>query len=284
MRDLYLRFATWLHQNQPASPSLLRKFMSHHSFFERIDAQFVEVGDLTAAELLGVYGPAELRKHLLVMRFLETTLGLTFTEQEKQDSADKERIAAKLADSSRHPWGAVIRDYAAVLAVSDVTVRTQRMYVSTAEAFCNAVMFDGDAPWSEQDAQRFLKRKPGTRANLVRFVSFCRGKYNWSVVLPSSSLSKSASKPPRTIRELKKLLKEVKAVGVENAQAGTLAKVIAKSFGTRIGTILALSPEQISGGEGNLVLSINGESIDVPMELEEIVRSYAARLALSANG
>lgn len=258
--------------------------MSHHSFFERIDAQFVEVGDFTAAALLSTYGPAELRKHLLVMRFLEATLGLTLTEQEKQDSADRERIAVKVADSKRHPWGAVIRDYAAVLARSDATVRTQRMYISTAEAFCNAVMFDGDAPWTEQDAQRFLKRKPGNRANLVRFFSFCREKYNWSVVVPSSSLPKSANKPPRTVPELRKLLQEIKTTGVNDADTETLARILAKSFGLRIGVILSLGPEQIVETTGGLVLNVNGETIDVPVQLTEITKSYAARLDTSAGG
>lgn len=36
--DLYLRFAMWLHQHQPANPRLLNNFVSQHSLFERIDA------------------------------------------------------------------------------------------------------------------------------------------------------------------------------------------------------------------------------------------------------
>jgi len=257
--------------------------MSHHSFFERIDAQFVEADDFTAMGVLSAYGPAQLRKHLLVMRFLEATLGLTLTEQDKQEFAERERIAATIADSSRYPWGPVIADYAAMLAQSGVAMRTKRMYISSATAFCNAVALSRGTPWTAEDAQRFLKKKPGSRANLARFFGFCRKKYNWNVAVPSATLSKVASEPPRTLAELKKLLQEIKAQGIEKARTETLAKAIAKSFGLRIGAILSLSPEQILERAGSLVLEIDGEAIDVPTQLQEITRSYAARLLTPAS-
>lgn len=251
--------------------------MSHHSFFERIDAQFVEVGDFTAAALLSTYGPAELRKHLLVMRFLEVALGLTLAEQDKLDSADRERIAAKIADSSRYPWGRLITDYAATLEQADVALRTRRMYISSAAAFCNSVAFNDDVPWTGEDVRRFLKKKPGGRANLVKFLGFCRQKYGWSVDVPPLARYKVGSKSShRTVAELRKLLQQIKAAGVEHVQPKTLAKIIAKSLGLRIGDILLLSPEQVLEKAGSIVLSINGELIDIPAQLEDVTRSYVA--------
>ncbi|WP_343618402.1 hypothetical protein [Ralstonia sp.] len=277
VKDLYLRFAMWLHQRRPASPSLLSTFMSHHSFFERIDAQFVELGDFTAVETLSVFRPSELRKHLLVMHFLDETLGLTLTEQDKAEAADRARVAAKIADCSRHPWGPTIKDYASMLEQSGVAMRTRRMYISAAEAFCNSVAFSHDAPWTEQDAQRFLKKKPGNRANLTRFFSFCRQAYGWNVAVPPSKI---ASELPRTVSQLKKLLREIKAKGVASASTETLAKVIAKSFGFHVGTIQSLSPERLRETAGTLFLEVDGQAIDVPEQLEEIARAYFSRLAL----
>jgi hypothetical protein len=283
-RDLYLQFAMWLHQRQPASPRLLSTFRSHHSFFERIDTQYVERGDLTPLSMLRAFGPAKLRKHLLVMHFLDATLGLAMTEQDKAEFADQERIVAKISGSSRRPWGNVVAEYAAALAQSGVAVRTRRMYISSAEAFCNAVAFNNDVPWAEEDARRFLKKKPGSRANLTKFFSFCRQTYGWSVAIPPAKPPNIASKPPRTVNELKRLLKEMKAAGIENTRTETLAKIIAKSFDLRISTVMSLSPTQFLEKAGRLVLNVNTELIDVPAQLEEITRSYAARLAMSPSG
>lgn len=283
-RNLFLRFAMWLHQRQPASPRLLTNFVAQHSFFERLDAQFGDVGDLTPIAMLNAFGPAELRKHLLVMQFLSVTLGLVVTELSKMEFADQERIVTKILESSRWPWGRVIADYAAQLAQSGVAVRTQRMYISSAEAFCKAVEFSGDAPWTEEDARHFLLKKHGCRANLTRFFSFCRQTYGWDIAILPSKSPNNATRAPRMIKELKNLLREIKTTGIENVSTETLAKVIAKSFGLRVKTILSASPSQFLEKAGCLVLNVNGELIRIPEQLSEVARSYAARLVLSASG
>lgn len=279
VRDLYLRFAVWLHERMAASPRLLGSFRSHHFFFERIDAQFARIGELTSSAMLKAFGPAELRKHLLVMQFLDAALGISIDEQNKADFAEQERIAAKIVESSRHPWGRVVADYSSALAQSEIAIRTQRMYLSAAVAFCGAVTFKNGGPWSEDGARHFLAKKPGNRANLTRFFSFCRQKYGWDVAMPQLDSTKQRPRLPRTVRELRTLLREIDAAGIENARMETLARVIAKSLGLRIGVIMSLSPAQLLDDGERYVLIVNGERIHIPEQLEEIATLYAARLA-----
>lgn len=276
-RVLYRQFANWLFTRQSESPSLMKVFRSHQIFFERIDAQLVNLRELTALELLKTFGTAGLRKHLLVTQFLKESLAIEATAEEKAENADLERIQTKLRENKKQPWGKILTAYAESLAGDALPVRTRRLYIATAEAFCQFAK-PSSAPWSDDCARQFLRKKPGLRANLSKFVRYCSRAYGWNVTMPQRSAVKhKLNAPPKTVPYLQKLLQKVSIDGVDKVDRATLVRIIAKSFGFPIKAISDLSANHFQSDAGKLVFVVRGESVIIPPALDDIAREFMSR-------
>lgn len=277
-KALYRQFAQWLFDRQGGAPSLMKVFRSHQIFFERIDTQFFKLADLTAPVLLQTFGTSVLRKHMLVTQFMRDALALKITQDEKTESAELERIRNKLLENRKCTWGKTLEQFAVWLESSGVPTRTRRLYLATAESFCMFVKL-ADQPWSDGDIRRFLKSKPGLRANLFKFVGHCSRAYGWNVAVPPRDRSHTmVNSVPKTIPYLQKQLQKVSNEGLDQVDQGTLGRIIAKSFGFRIKVIMSLSSAQFHNNAGSLVLEVEGESVAIPPELDDIARVFLARL------
>jgi hypothetical protein len=283
-KTLCRQFADWLYQRHPDKPKLIQVARSHQIIFERIDAQFLRLQDVTAHNLLEVFGTSELRKHLLASQFLTETLGLAMTAELKAESADLERIRSKLLESKKSPWGRILERYASWLLDSGIPVRTRRLYLATAEAFCQSVKFSEEGPWSDDSIEHFLRKKPGLRANLFKFVGHCSRAYGWQVKMPPRSVTqRRLSAAPATVLQLQKLLHNVSIQGIDKVDQKTLARIIAKSLGFPMKAILSLAHAECVAQSGKIVLKINGEAITIPQELGEIARAYISRLGVMSG-
>jgi hypothetical protein len=272
------QFASWLYQRHPAAPNLIRIVRSHHIFFERLDTQFSHVEDVTAQSLLEVFGTAGLRKHLLASQFLSDTLNLEVTPELKSENADLERIRSKLFENKKSPWGQIFEQYAAWLLESGIPTRTRRLYLGTAESFCQFVKLS-NAPWSEDAIVQFLRKQPGLRANLFKFVGHCSRAYGWDVKMPPRTAAQHRqASVPATVTQLQKLLHLIGRQGVDKVDKKTLARIIAKSLGFPLKTILSISHDDCRARAAALVLTVGGENITIPQELDDIMRAYIRRL------
>lgn len=274
---LYRQFARWLFERQAENPSLMKVFQYHQIFFERIDAQFVVLEDLTAPVLLKTFGAFGLRKHLLPMQFLAGALSLEIDAKDKAEAADLERIRNKLLENRNYSWGKVLEQFSRWLEESGVPTRTRRLYLRTAEVFCKYVKL-ADQPWSDADIHKFLRNKPGLRANLFKFVGYCGRAHGWDVRMPSrTAISVKAAGVPKTVASLQKLLQKVTDQGLDQVDEETLARIIAKSMGFPIKTISDLPLTHFRSGGHGLVMEVNGEFVAVPAELEDIIRTFISR-------
>lgn len=279
-KTLYRQFAEWLYNRQSDSPNLMKVLRAHQTFFERIDTEFFHVAQVSPAALLQTFGTAGLRKHLLVTRFLAICLSLVITPEDKAENADLDRIRTKLIENKKQPWGEILSGYAASLLSAEVSIRTRRMYVATAEAFCQFAK-PSNAPWPEDMTRQFLHKKPGLRANLSKFVGYCRRAYNWEVTMPPHGHDRvKLSASPRTVPHLQKLLQEVAKEGLDKVSHVTLARIIAKSLGFPIKTFLGVSSLPLRRDLNRIILDVEGEPVVIPPELEDIVRAFIARIDL----
>lgn len=196
------------------------------------------------------------------------------TPEEKEKSAETERIRNKLLENRKFSWGRTLEKFAAQLKESNISTRTQRLYLATAEAFCQFVKLD-NRPWSNDDISRFLKHKPGLRANLFKFVGHCNNCYDWDVKMPARGRTNDKVQAlPRTVLQLQKLLRKVESDGLDKVDPITLARIIAKSLGFSTKIILNLSATQFHIESNNLVLNVHEEIINIPAELTAIVNAY----------
>lgn len=275
---LYRQFAQWIFERQPQSSNLINVYRSHQIFFERIDAQFHQLANLTGPAILEVFGTSDLRKHLLATQFLTEALALKITPKEKTEYADLERIRNKLLESRKSTWGKTLEQFALWLEDSRVPVRTRRLYLTTAETFCKFVKLN-DKPWSDDELYQFLRAKPGLRANLFKFVGYCRHAYGWNITMPPRGRSHTkVNALPKTIPKLQMLLQKVAKEGLNQVDKGTLARIIAISLGFPLKIVLGLSSEQFRSESDTLVLKVNGESVIIPTELDSITHEFIMRL------
>lgn len=273
MGELYAQFANWLHERQGQSPACIKTFRSHHPFFERLDLQFASLEAITAATILDCGGVAYLRTHLLATEYLTDALSLPLSEALKTQHVENERIRMKLLENSKKPWGALLKAYASSLAEAKTSVRTIRLYLTTAQSFCDFAKV-ADHAWEKAAMLQFLKRNRGARANLSRFVSYC-GKVNgWDVAMPSKNELPKQVATPKTVLELRQLFKKVAQTGVAKASRRDLARIIAKSLGLQIGVVMRLPASTCQLDEKEPVLSVGGEALTVPPMLAPIVRQF----------
>jgi hypothetical protein len=275
VRDLLGKFAVWLHGRQRDAPNLLAVFRRHEPFFEKIDAQYVVQEDLNADGLLTLFGTAGLRKHLLPSVFLTEAINLHVAPALKADSAEAGRISEKLLSAKKQPWGKLLDDFAFALKKNEVSVRTMRLYISAAEVLCSTIP-PAPSGWSDEQLQKFLRKKPGLRANLFKFVSHCRSAYGWTTSMPPALRRERAV--PRTVPQLAALLKKIHGDGLEATDGRTLARVIAKALGLTASTVMQAKPGDFVGRAGALKFRVAGEVIEIPPKLIGVCEAYIAKL------
>lgn len=226
-REWICGFATWLHERAPDDPGLMGDFTRHLPFFERLDTLLDERPTCTVEWLLATIPVREMRQHLQVMRYLETNAGLVLSPEAKRDAAARDRIADLLRRSRTAPFAPVIQAYADALAARGCRLSTQRQYLSTAIAFCEAAGVV-NAGWTDEVLTTYLVRHPGQRLNLGVFVRFCQHDQGWQVAgLPlKSPISES---PGRTATRFRSALVKVRAQGPE-ARPVDVARLLARAF------------------------------------------------------
>lgn len=271
---VYSGFAQWLHRRQGDAPTCLKTFRTHQPFFERLDAEYSALADITPESLLERCSSSYLRKHLLATQFLQKALGLTITPELKAHYGEMETVRSKLLESKKEHWGSLVINYVSSLHDAQLPIRTIRLYLSTAHAFCihaNAT----DRGWDPRALLKFLRANPGARNNLSRFISHCSRAYGWDVTMPTrAQLPGKRAAMPKTVSELRTLLQRVQKTGEANASKRDLARILAKSLGLSIGDVLKLSTEHFQQEANQINLLISQEVIRLPKELHLIAQSF----------
>lgn len=271
---LYSEFAQWLHRRQGDSPNCLKTFRAHQPFFERIDAEYSVLADITPESFLQRCSSAHLRKYLLATQFLQEALGFTITLELKAHYGEMETVRSKLLECKKEPWGSLLINYVNSLHDAQFPIRTIRLYLSTAQAFC-ANAKATEKGWDSRAPLKFLKHNPGARNNLSRFISHCARAYGWDVTMPTrAQLPGTRAAVPRTVMELRTLLQKVQMTGEVNASKRDLARILAKSLGLSIGEVMILSAEHFRQEANHISLTVANESIRLPKELHSIAQSF----------
>ncbi|WP_449429640.1 hypothetical protein [Rhodanobacter umsongensis] len=279
-RIAYVAFGRWLLLAQPDNPNLAKTFAAHFPFFAHLDSAIAEVHTLQGDELLQHFSVAELRKHLLPVRFLGSYIGVVLDEDAKKEKAERNRIAEKLIAMRREPHGPLLKRYVDWLDGQKMSTRTKRLYLTAASQFCQAESLTESQPCREDQLQRFLRRHRGSRASLYRWITFCQKALGWDIKMPAVTSQKNA--PPKTVRDLASLLAKINAAGLDHAPMEALQRAVAKAFGFPAKRMAA--PTWALRTQGNeLYLSDMTESVRVPTSLRDLVTMWMHRASTDAS-
>jgi hypothetical protein len=270
-------FAAWLHSRSPDSPILVRSFARHMAFIARIDATLGSDARVTANWLLSQFSVSDMRQHLQFMRYLDENHGISLSDEAKDEAAEEERIRECLMRARRQAFKDVAEAYATHLMGRELPVRTRRQYLSTAIAFCEQAKVV-DQAWSAESTLKYLGKRPGQRANLGVFVTFCRQVMGWDVPdLPAPPALKEDSPLAKRLRQL---MQNVESAG-ELASTAQRERVIELAFALPRGCLAMASVEQTDRGVVHLV--INGARYRVPGGLKPTLEAWALARKAAVN-
>lgn len=279
-RAAYLAFGQWLHEAQPDNPLLAKVFARHFPFFSRLDASVANPDTLRGNGLLETFSVAELRRHVLPVRFLEVHLGVSLDETAKVEHVERSRIAEKLRASRRAPYAAVLKRYVGWLDEQKTPARTMRLYLTAASQLCADEGLGEDGHCDDDQLQHFLRRHPGARASLFRWLTFGRTILGWECTMPRRSTGKD--RPPRTVRDLSVLMAKIEQVGIEKAPLQLLQRAIAKAFGFPARRLGHSRWNVVERGE-ELHLFDDHDRVRVPGTMRHLVQVWADRVETASR-
>ena len=276
-RTAYTAFGEWLLLEKPDKPNLAKTFATHFHFFARLDSAVDRAQALQGDGLLQHFSVAELRKHVLPVRFLRGHVGVALDEVTKQEQVERSRIAEKLIALRREPCGPLLKRYVDWLDEKQMASRTMRLYLTAASQLCRAEGLEENRPCREDQLQRFLRKHQGARASLFRWIAFCRTELSWDIEMPAPPSRKSG--PPRTVRDLALLLAKIEATGLERAPMTVLQKTVAKAFGFSAKR-LEIGKWTLETQGNELYLSDAMDTVRVPASMRELITTWMRRTAL----
>lgn len=221
VRALWHGFVATQLEDCTDDPKRVQQIAHAAGFFRLLDRAFEDVADIDAASLMQRIDGRQLRRYLLASRYVIQTLQLDLLE-ERERAAEQRRTQAIIDRSTAKKGnvGATLRSYAEWLTAHGVAPRTARLYLRAAESFSQQVSF-GNAGWTQDQLVRYLKKSPGHRASLTRFVSYCRKSLGWDVkMIPQATLAAAVRRPSPVARQVAQLRKAIAAAS--KMQEGTM--------------------------------------------------------------
>jgi hypothetical protein len=266
-------YATWLASTRSHVPVIFRRFLNHMPFFHYLDASFTTVSDLTSSTLLGSMRVADMRRYLLPMTFLKERLGVVIGSPAREAQVEGHRIQQIITRADHESWAPLLNGYQGWLELGETTLRTRRLLLRAAEVFCRSQRVQPADPWPSGAISSFLRRYPGYRASLFKFVTYVRTCLGWAVSMPKTA---AVSKPPATLKDLRTLLQRISERGVDRAPVRDLARTIAKALGFRIADLDAGSwTVRVASGATHLLHG--DDDIVIPPTLVPIVTAWCRR-------
>lgn len=171
-QDAMKAYAVWLAERLPDKPALHKMFERHLPFFQALDDNFPSRRNATGATLLDVLGSTALRKHLLASTFIQAYLGVIVPASARADRAEEETIQRLVLKASTQPYANLIERFGRWLALQPISLRTQRMYLSSAMSACERVgLGRGALPVGRLDRYASVSGA-GAKTNLGAFRRF----------------------------------------------------------------------------------------------------------------
>ena len=240
VRDLFAAFCGWdrLRREQGDMP---RHIGSYASFFAVIDRGCGGIGEVTQARLVELYGAEELRRGHQVVHFLADRLALSWDVDAVGAATEQGRVDAKVAAARNEEWAGDLEAYRMHLAAGRrLAPNTTRMYIAAAANLLHASGVRRASELTQRHVARHLRRFPGRRTNLLRFLS-------WTTEESGQGFEPGRPRrtPPRkreraTLRKAAGLLAQLGMAQGQQERRALLAAAIGVVHGMALSEVLSL--------------------------------------------
>lgn len=279
-RDLFEAFTESLARRKELGTGMVQRVQRSFEFFERLDRTFTDPKQLTRTALVESFGASVLRSYLLASQFVAGR-GAD-DEGAVQQRIEQARIDAKLKRTAGRSYGWILASYSRYLQRKEIVERTARLYLHSAQAFCEVALTPLAQPWAQSTLVAYLKTHPGHAASLTSFVSFCREQLAWGVEMPPRKLWLDRNRRTRrAIERLGKLLQQIEGRALHEVDPQLLGRILSTALGLASSRLEAAADQaevMVGGTTGQI--SISGlEPISAGSRIAAITRAWLGQRA-----
>ena len=277
LRALFQEFCGWESLPRTAG-NMTRRIDAYAACFSVIDRHCAAPALLDQGLLLQVLGAEGLRRQHLVVRFLAERLALDWSPRRVEAFVEAGRIEGVLAAADGRPWGPALRAYRGHLALDGaLRPRTVRFYLNAAAGLLAQAGHADLALLQQAEVERYLRRKPGQRASLARFLAYAARIAGTQVVLPPKKRwANPKAREKALLREARVLLDRLdQAAGVGEGRA-LLATAISRIYAVPLSAVLALKRPEVAAEGAAVMLWPDRLAVSLAPALAEALRRWAS--------
>lgn len=236
-------------------------------FFTEIEREWRAVPEFSV--LLQHFGVRRLRSVLLPMRWMEETKLVVPNAKAKEDDSNRRRIAASLAQfpEGSNEWGILGGYYGALsqeFAKGKTTLRSIRLALTPAAGLLLKAKEMGLVTPDQNALNVYLKKTPGQRAGVSRFVRYLRDQFSIEIALPKQNNKQVQSKRRKALEA--KLLALMQENRIDTAfRKQWLVMALAYFHGLPVKTSMdILEKDVVKHADGSCTVILNGLQYWIP--------------------
>ena len=277
VRALFVEFCVWDGLSRTAG-NMTRRIDAYAACFAAIDLHCPDPAALRQDTLLRMFGVEGLRRRHLVVRFLIGRFALDWNQERTEAAIETGRVAAVLAAADGQPWGPALQAYRDHLA-RDPALRpsTVRLYINAAGGLLAHAGHAELALLKQSEVERYLRRKPGQRASLARFLAHAARITGTQLTVTGRKWQADPkAREKGLLQEVRELLDRLDQA--ENAGEGRalLATAISRIFAVPLSAVLALKRSEVAVEGGAVMLWPEGLALALAPALAEALRRWAS--------
>jgi hypothetical protein len=238
---------------------MTRHIAAYARFFAVLDESCEDVGEVTQARLVDLYGAEGLRRGFQAVAFLAGRLKLAWDADVIVAVTERRRVEATIAAAVKEPWIRDLESYRRHLTIGrKLALNTKRMYVVAAAALLAASGVRQVSELTQRHLARHLRRSRGRRNNLVSFLS-------WVTSISGQRFDPGRSRrtPPRkrekaTLRKAAILLDRLAAAEIAREHRALLAAATSVLQGLPLSEVLAFRKGDPLGDGRTILVARSG--------------------------
>lgn len=280
-QELWRAFEVWLLRNFSPYNAWKWMFPSGDAFAE-FDGRFSSAQEMTSESVLSIGGPEWLRKHGYVSRFLAYTKIVDIADRQRNEWAELRRIR-NILDASTEENQKILNAFIDYCRLGrGIQSKTLRIYLKAGQSFLHSTK----TPIHEVDEKtmaNYLRRHPGHRSSLFRFVTFLReAGYAPEAAVPKRAKKYQSGYSERVVGRIEAFIEEFYTTESVPRKRALCAATIAETLGLPLEYCLRLHRRDINLEIKPCEVRIQEDWYDCAEVVDRLIREVA-QIDLSEN-
>ncbi|MEX2498322.1 MAG: hypothetical protein WD397_05550 [Wenzhouxiangellaceae bacterium] len=281
-RDLFLAFCEWHRLDQSAN-DITSRISRYAVFFESLDRNFERPDRIDQEGLLRAFGPENLRRGFLPVRFLVERLQINWDSSAPHRASEERRINQILESCPDEARRKLMADYCRYLDNAPngrtLSQRTIRGYLRACSRLLESTGTVSPTDLRQRGIDRFVRQNPGYRASIFPFLAYVREEHANGVRLAGNRKPTSQS-VTRLQSEVRLITEGLAAEPDEERARALIARLLSLLYQIPLEQIVNLH-------RSDLVRTTSGTGLRTDegvVPLEPYVRTLVDQYLLSRKG